>query len=127
VLKALLNSILFKLATRAKKTGQRFYFVIDGLEHSLEGPQGHRIIEVIQLLITDPSYKKRVEDMERLIYTQSLALQQKKVTPRSKANYILPVVIHLIVPPGTNVGQGNNLTDAQVEQGLDYLNQPFSN
>lgn len=79
------------------------------------------------LLKTDTFYKKRVEDMERLIYNQSLALQQKKVNPRSKANYILPVVIHLIVPPGTNVGQGNNLTDAQVEQGLDYLNQAFSN
>ena len=79
------------------------------------------------LLATDQLYKKKVEAMEEAIYNYSLSFQSKATKSRSKPIYILPVAIHLIVPPGTAIGQGNNLTDAQVELGLDYLNQAFSN
>ncbi|MBK9222525.1 MAG: gliding motility-associated C-terminal domain-containing protein [Saprospiraceae bacterium] len=78
-------------------------------------------------LAKDSLYKKQVDQMEQSIYQYTLSLKNQKISNRAKANYILPVVIHLIVPPGTKIGQGNNLTDLQVEQGLSYLNEAFSN
>jgi len=74
-----------------------------------------------------PEFRQKVAVMEEEIYRLSLAHYQRTMHVRSKPNYTIPVVVHLIIPPGDPVGQGNHLTDRQVEQGLDYLNQAFSN
>ncbi|MBK7466378.1 MAG: hypothetical protein IPJ43_05915 [Saprospiraceae bacterium] len=42
-------------------------------------------------------------------------------------SYTLPVVVHVISPVGTAIGQANNLSDAEIEKGLDLLNQAFAN
>jgi gliding motility-associated-like protein len=80
-----------------------------------------------ELLMSDSVYWQRFQAINQKIYEFS----EKKYNTASKnaaiATYTLPVVIHLIVPPGTPIGQGNNLTDAQVEAGLDFLNQSFAN
>ena len=44
-----------------------------------------------------------------------------------KANYSLPVVIHIIAPPGTLVGSGNNIAYSDVLKGLENLNAVFAN
>ena len=79
-------------------------------------------------MLTDPEYKAHFIQNQQNIYNYSTAYY---ATPnnlkRAKANYTLPVVVHLIVPPGTAIGQLNNLTDVQVEAGLDLLNQSFAN
>lgn len=79
------------------------------------------------LLETNSQYRQNFEEMEKRIYTYSVNAMNQRITSRSKPIYTIPVVIHLIVPPGTPVGQGNNLSDRQVELGLDYLNQSFAN
>ncbi len=76
---------------------------------------------------SDASYRKAVNELNQDIYNYSLSYYKQKTKSRAKAIYTLPVVVHLISPPGTPIGQGNNLTNLQVEQGLDYLNQAFSN
>ena len=79
-----------------------------------------------QRMAEDPEYRNRVAQLEAQLYERSKAYYDNGIKSRSKPNYILPVVVHLVVPPGTPVGQGNHLTDLQVEQGLQYLNQAFS-
>jgi gliding motility-associated-like protein len=79
-----------------------------------------------ELLEKDPAYKAQFEQINRQIFEFTNAYYQgtdRKVLP----SYTLPVVVHLIVPPGTPIGQGNNLTDAQVEAGLALLNESFAN
>ncbi|MDQ3143059.1 MAG: M43 family zinc metalloprotease [Bacteroidota bacterium] len=79
------------------------------------------------LLRRDATYAKNVAATNQAIYEYSKTYYQQKNKPRSKPTYIVPVVIHLIVPPGVAIGLGNNLSNLQVEQGLDYLNQAFAN
>ncbi|HEX5626011.1 MAG TPA: M43 family zinc metalloprotease, partial [Saprospiraceae bacterium] len=80
-----------------------------------------------QRMAEDPEYRNRVAQLEAQLYERSKAYYGNGVKSRSKPNYILPVVVHLVFPPGTLIGQGNHLTDLQVEQGLQYLNQAFAN
>ncbi len=80
------------------------------------------------LMLTDPEYKAHFIQNQQNIYKYSTAYYAiPNNLKRAKANYTLPVVVHLIVPPGTAIGQLNNLTDVQVEAGLDLLNQSFAN
>ena len=44
-----------------------------------------------------------------------------------QSDYILPVVVHIVSPPGTPIGIGNNLTNEEVMDGLQLLNKAFSN
>ncbi|MBK7810316.1 MAG: gliding motility-associated C-terminal domain-containing protein [Saprospiraceae bacterium] len=77
------------------------------------------------LLLKDPIYRQSVLNLNQQIYQRSqLALQESKAF---SAMYVLPVVIHIVSPPGTLIGSGNNITDQQVEIGLEFLNQAFSN
>lgn len=46
---------------------------------------------------------------------------------QSRNNYSIPIVIHIITPPGTSIGSGNNLNDKEIMIGLNYLNDAFSN
>ncbi len=75
------------------------------------------------LLKTNSEYKKQFEYNEAQLFN----LQKQKINTRAKMQLVMPVVIHLVVPPGSRIGQNNNLTDLQVLQGLDYLNDAFAN
>ena len=71
-------------------------------------------------------------DSEYFIFQQYLedAILQRhndRALELRSVNYILPIVVHIISPPGTLIGEGNNLTDAEVISGLDLLNQAFAN
>lgn len=79
-----------------------------------------------ELLEKDEAYQQRFELINRSIFeaTQSFERNQSRA---ALPTYTLPIVVHLIVPPGTPIGQGNNITDAQVEAGLELLNQSFAN
>jgi hypothetical protein len=48
-LKSLFSSLSFQLARQAKSNRVQYYFVVDGLEHGLEGPEGDRIIDLFPL------------------------------------------------------------------------------
>ena len=78
-----------------------------------------------ELLKLNAEYRSNYNEIQRKIF--STCVQNQTNHSRSKLLYTIPVVIHLMVPPGTPIGQGNNLTDIQIDQGLDYLNQAFSN
>jgi len=48
-LKSLFSTLSFKLARQAKSKRIQYYFVVDGLERGLEGPEGDRIIDLFPL------------------------------------------------------------------------------
>lgn len=77
----------------------------------------------------DKAYRDRHEKLENDILHWTEAFQKKTAQENgaSLPVYTLPIVVHIVTPPGTSVGQGNNLTDAQVEAGLALLNQAFAN
>ena len=80
-----------------------------------------------ELLEKDSTYFQTYQQINRAVYRFSEQYYSNQHRGSLLPSYTLPVVVHLIVPPGTAVGQGNNLTDAQVEAGLELLNQSFAN
>lgn len=82
----------------------------------------NRLIEV------DADYQKQFDNINLELYH---ILREKYNSKREGiyqlTNYVIPVVVHIITPPGTPVGTGNNLTDTQVEAGLQLLNESFAN
>lgn len=50
-LKYLAQSLSFQLVTRAKRTGTRYFYVVDGLDWALSGPTGGRIVDLLPLLL----------------------------------------------------------------------------
>lgn len=81
-----------------------------------------------ELMSKDANYQQHYQNINNLIHKATLDYYANQ-NQRGAAlpAYTLPVVIHLVVPPGTAIGQGNNLTDAQVEAGLSLLNDAFAN
>ena len=68
------------------------------------------------------------EDKVRYNRINELISQQiLKGTSNPPAPIVIPVVIHIITPPGTPIGQYNNLTDIEVMRGLQFLNSAFAN
>ena len=80
-----------------------------------------------ELMEKDSTYYEAYREINRAVYRFSEQYYNNKQRGALLPTYTLPVVVHLIVPPGTAVGQGNNLSDAQVEAGLELLNQSFAN
>ena len=74
---------------------------------------------------TDSNYQQQFINQQQLIYNKVVEMAHQSNTERSL--HVLPMVVHIVSPPGTPVGTGNNLTDAQVLAGLALLNQSFSN
>ena len=68
-------------------------------------------------LAIDPQLQQAWEELEKAVYKDVLHPSKKR-----QANYTLPVVIHLIHDNGPE-----NLTDAQVIQGMEHLNDAFAN
>lgn len=54
-------------------------------------------------------------------------LNQSNTFSGTSAPFVIPVVLHVISPPGTPVGSGNNITVTEAERGLAYLNDIFAN
>ncbi|MEZ4913776.1 MAG: fibronectin type III domain-containing protein [Chitinophagales bacterium] len=64
------------------------------------------------------------------LINENLAAKFAKTESSAKSEntlYTIPVVVHIIYAPGTPVGSGSNITDAQVTQGINYLNQIYNN
>ncbi|HMY85699.1 MAG TPA: M43 family zinc metalloprotease [Saprospiraceae bacterium] len=75
------------------------------------------------LLQSDSSYKENFQLWEEKLYNEL-----KQGSPlQIRQTYTIPVVVHIITPPGTPIGTGNNLTDTEVEAGLALLNDAFAN
>lgn len=74
------------------------------------------------LLQSDPHYRESEKRINQ--HWQNL---QNSSTESSFAPVTIPVVVHIVSPPGTAVGQGNNITEAQVELGIELLNEIFAN
>ncbi|MCB0604633.1 MAG: hypothetical protein KDC25_07180 [Saprospiraceae bacterium] len=65
-----------------------------------------------ELIRKNENYARKVALIEEAIYQ---AARDSSIEVRT--DYTIPVVVHIITPPGTPIGTGNNLTDAQVEAG----------
>lgn len=76
-----------------------------------------------KLLQSDMSYREKHQQWEDQVYHRI----KEGTTLELRQMHTVPVVIHIITPPGTPVGTGNNLTDQQVESGLALLNDAFAN
>jgi hypothetical protein len=50
----------------------------------------------------------------------------KSLGKASPAKYIIPVVVH-VIHSGGSVGNGNNISDAQIKSEIDFLNKSFRN
>lgn len=76
-------------------------------------------------LMQDEDFRRKQELLEEGV--RNLIAKRRQSISRSSSSYTIPVVIHIITPPGTSIGSGNNLSNEEVEKGLSLLNQSFSN
>ncbi|MBK9992768.1 MAG: hypothetical protein IPP01_01950 [Saprospiraceae bacterium] len=76
------------------------------------------------LLRQDQIYKQNIQKFDSEFNHK---LNSSNSNPDAMVTYIIPVVVHVIVPPGTALGAGNNITDAQIKSGLKRLNSLFRN
>ena len=76
------------------------------------------------LLHRDQKFK---QDIEKFDSDFNYTLNNSQNKPDALVPYIIPLVVHVIVPPGTALGFGNNITDAQIKSGLKNLNSVFRN
>jgi hypothetical protein len=67
-----------------------------------------------ELMRKNENYARKVAQIEVAIYQ---AARDGSITVRT--DYTIPVVVRIITPPGTPIDIRNNLTDAQVEAGLE--------
>lgn len=81
-----------------------------------------------RLLKESKEYKYQYERINNEIYQVLKHRMESPDLNRSGiTNYVIPVVVHIITPPGTAIGKGNNITDSQVQYGLQLLNDAFAN
>lgn len=100
------------------------FLPISGLKLQAQGPCGFDELH-LRLMASDPDYARQVRQLNDRIYER--AMLERDQESFAKPNYTLPVVVHIITPPGTLVGVANNLSDQEVARGIDLLNQAFSN
>lgn len=67
----------------------------------------------------DPRFRQKHEAMEKILLQNQSKSQEEKSSPPP---YIIPVVVHIIHENGPE-----NITDAQVLDGMEHLNQAFAN
>lgn len=77
-----------------------------------------------EALANDPTYKKVIELNERSI--QQKIAEYKSNPTRSETVYQIPIVFH-VVHLGEAEGVGTNISDAQIQSGIDQLNDAFRN
>jgi gliding motility-associated-like protein len=74
------------------------------------------------LLNVSPEFVKSVQALNSKIY------QNGNISNLEHRNVLeLPIVVHIVSPPGSLIGQANNLDDYEVIKGLELLNQAFAN
>ena len=54
-------------------------------------------------------------------YINKLSIQENRL------DYQIPLVLHIITPPGTPIGIGNNISDFEILKGLQLLNDALAN
>ncbi len=75
--------------------------------------------------LADPALSRRMEANDRLLYTlisAAMAERHDMRAPHADVVYTIPVVIHIV-----HNGGAENITDAQVQQGLRDMNDAFRN
>ena len=79
-------------------------------------------------LITDPLYRKRVEDVEKNLQ-DFIKKNRKRISAKNLRTtvslYTIPVVVH-VMHTGEAVGTIYNPSDAQIQGAIDYLNQVYN-
>ena len=53
--------------------------------------------------------------------------KQTSTISHHRQTYVIPVVVHIVSPPGTIIGEGNNLSFHQIDRGISMLNEAFAN
>ena len=82
-----------------------------------------------QRIATDSTYAQQFQQIQEQIRL-SLEEYYDPHNPQAGAMRdltVLPVVVHIVSPPGTALGSGNNVSDAEVQLGLQYLNDAYAN
>ncbi len=101
-----------------------FFFAINIYGQS-EHPTECGTDEIHQyLLANDTGYAKGIEQQEAHIF--DFIQDPKRIEGASSAIYTIPVVVH-VVHLGEPVGTGTNISDAQVNQAINGLNDRFAN
>lgn len=77
-----------------------------------------------QLIAENPSWLSAQAEADRF-YLEYLE-QNTPAAGRPSSPLVVPIVIHVVHTPGTPVGTAENLSDADVQAGLDLLNQAFA-
>ncbi len=75
--------------------------------------------ELHQLFLQNVSNLQKHNQIEQLIYS---ATQSGNLQPSGRADFVIPVVVHII-----HNGGSENISDNQVIQAIDYMNQAFRN
>ncbi len=73
----------------------------------------------------DLEYRKATENFNKAIYEQT----KNGVADRGTNGtiHVIPVVVHVMHLPGEAIGTGSNISDAQVQAGIDHLNAAYRN
>jgi PKD repeat protein len=70
-------------------------------------------------------YAQRQRQADALTYQQMRARSGPSANRTEAATYTVPVVVHVMHRAGTPVGAGENISDAQIAQGIQHLNEAF--
>lgn len=78
---------------------------------------------------TDPVYAKKHNLMEHNILEKTIQRQNLRSSTSSTDStvYTIPVVVHIVHDPADGIGSGANLTDAEVNNAIQILNDNFNN
>ncbi len=122
-------NILYNLQLRASLLLLLVFFLNPSLfsqQSTTNFSCGHDLMHT-QLMQEDANYRKSIRQMEQRMYEATLALQEDANNKGSEDVITLPVVFHIIHASSEGVGQGANISDEQIEQGMAWLNQAFRN
>lgn len=76
------------------------------------------------LLKSDPTYKTKYIKYQAKM--DSIMQHQSPSSLESRALYTIPIVVH-VIHQGENIGVGSNISDAQINEAIQGLNERFSN
>jgi hypothetical protein len=67
--------------------------------------------------------KMEIENQKLIDFVRNAANN----TTESSTSYILPIVVHVIAPPGALLGSKHNISNLEIIKGLEMINQAFAN
>ncbi len=71
-----------------------------------------------------PEQLKIVEELENGVLERTIA-QQRSI--EDSTIYTIPVVVHVMHDPAYSIGQGTNISDSEIEDAIQFLNDNFRN